>query len=111
MRTLRARGALKTARKGVGSFTLKVTGHSSHAGLDFEKGHSAIIELAHQIHAITHLTDLEHGITLNVGVIRGGTRTNVVADEASAEVDLRIAHQRDGARNGAQSIQPASGQS
>jgi glutamate carboxypeptidase len=91
-------GALKTARKGVGSFTLKVTGRSSHAGLDFEKGHSAIVELAHQIHAITQLTDLKHGITLNVGVIRGGTRTNVVAAEASAELDLRIARKEDGAR-------------
>jgi glutamate carboxypeptidase len=91
-------GALKTARKGVGSFTLKVIGHSAHSGLDFEKGHSAIVELAHQIHAITQLTDLKHGITLNVGVIRGGTRTNVVAAEASAEVDLRIAHKKDGAR-------------
>ena len=51
-------GALKTARKGVGSFTLKVTGRAAHAGLDFEKGHSAIVELAHQIHAISELTDL-----------------------------------------------------
>lgn len=91
-------GALKTARKGVGSFLVKVTGRSSHAGLDFEKGHSAIVELAHQIHAISQLTDLEHGITLNVGVICGGTRTNVVAADASAEVDLRIAHKKDGAR-------------
>jgi glutamate carboxypeptidase len=91
-------GALKTARKGVGFFTLKVTGRSSHAGLDFQKGHSAIVELAHQIHAITQLTDLKHGITLNVGVIRGGTRTNVVAAEANAEIDLRIARKEDGTR-------------
>lgn len=91
-------GALKTARKGVGSFTLKVTGRSAHAGLDFEKGHSAIVELAHQIHAISKLTDLKRGVTLNVGGIRGGTRTNVIAAEASAEVDLRIARKEDGAR-------------
>ena len=91
-------GALKTARKGVGSFVVKVVGRSSHAGLDFEKGHSAIVELAHQIHAITQLTDMKRGVTLNVGVIRGGTRTNVVAAEASAEVDLRIARKEDGAR-------------
>ena len=91
-------GALKTARKGVGSFTLKVTGRASHAGLDFEKGHSAIVELAHQIHAISRLTDLKRGVTLNVGIVRGGTRTNVVAAEASAEVDLRIAGKEDGAR-------------
>ena len=90
-------GALKTARKGVGSFTLKVTGKASHAGLDFERGESAILELAHQIEAISRLTDLERGTTLNVGVIRGGTRGNVVAAEAEAVVDLRIAHKSDGA--------------
>jgi|SRR5271165_1326461 len=90
-------GALKTARKGVGSFTVKVTGKASHAGLDFEKGESAILELAHQIEAISRLTDLERGTTLNVGVIRGGTRSNVVAAEAVAEVDLRIAQKSDGA--------------
>jgi len=90
-------GALKTARKGVGSFTMKVTGKASHAGLDFEKGESAILELAHQIEAISGLTDLERGTTLNIGVIRGGTRSNVVAAEAVAEVDLRIAYKGDGA--------------
>jgi len=91
-------GALKTARKGVGGFVIHVTGRAAHSGLDFEKGQSAIEELAHQIHAISRLTDLKRGITLNVGVIRGGTRTNVVAGEASAEVDLRIAHKSDGPR-------------
>jgi len=91
-------GALKTARKGVGGFLIKVTGRAAHSGLDFEKGHSAINELAHQIHAVSRLTDLKRGITLNVGVIRGGTRTNVVAGEAVAEVDLRIAHKSDGPR-------------
>ncbi len=91
-------GALKTARKGVGSFTLKVTGISAHSGLDFEKGQSAIVELAHQIHAVSRLTDLKRGVTLNVGVIRGGTRSNVIADEATAEVDLRIAHKGDGSK-------------
>jgi len=89
-------GTVKTARKGVGDFTLKVTGRASHAGLDFEKGQSAIQELAHQIHAIARLTDLKRGITLNVGVIRGGTRTNVVAGEAVATVDLRIGRKSDG---------------
>jgi glutamate carboxypeptidase len=91
-------GALKTARKGVGSFTLKVKGISAHSGLDFEKGHSAIVELAHQIHAVSRLTDLKRGVTLNVGVIRGGTRTNVIADEATAEIDLRIAQKSDGSK-------------
>ncbi len=90
-------GALKTARKGVGGFTVKVTGKAAHSGLDFEKGHSAILELAHQVRALSGLTELKRGITLNVGVIRGGTRTNVVAAEAVAEVDLRVAHRRDGA--------------
>jgi glutamate carboxypeptidase len=90
-------GALKTARKGVGSFAVKVTGRAAHSGLDFEKGHSAILELAHQIQAISRLTDLKRGTTLNVGVIRGGTRTNVIAAEASAEVDLRIAKKAEGA--------------
>ncbi len=90
-------GALKTARKGVGSFTVKVTGQAAHSGLDFEKGQSAILELAHQIVAISQLNDPQSGTTLNVGVIRGGTRTNVVAAEAVAEVDLRIARKADGA--------------
>ena len=89
-------GALKTARKGVGSFLVKITGQAAHSGLDFEKGHSAILELAHQTLAISRLTDLQHGITLNVGVVRGGTRTNVIAAEAVAEVDLRIAKKTDG---------------
>jgi glutamate carboxypeptidase len=91
------RGALKTARKGVGSFRLKVTGHAAHSGLDFEKGQSAILELAHQIMAVSRLTDLQRGITLNVGLVRGGTRTNVVPEEASADVDLRIAAREQGA--------------
>jgi glutamate carboxypeptidase len=90
-------GALKTARKGVGGFKLTVNGVASHAGLDFDKGHSAILELARQIEAVSKLTNLERGITLNVGVIRGGTRTNVVAAEAVADVDLRIARKADGA--------------
>jgi glutamate carboxypeptidase len=90
-------GALKTARKGVGSFIMKITGQASHAGLDFEKGQSAIVELAHQILAVSQLTDLKQGTTLNVGVVRGGTRTNVVAAEAMAEVDLRVSHKQDGA--------------
>ncbi len=89
-------GALKTARKGVGSFIVKVTGQAAHSGLDFERGQSAILELAHQVLAISQLTDLARGTTLNVGVIRGGTRTNVVAAEAVAEVDLRIVHTEDG---------------
>ena len=89
-------GALKTARKGVGSFTLTVQGRAAHSGLDFEKGESAILELARQIEAVSGMTDLKRGITVNVGVIRGGTRSNVVAAEAVAQLDLRVTSKKDG---------------
>jgi glutamate carboxypeptidase len=85
-----ANGAVKTARKGVGDYTLTVTGVAAHAGLDPSKGHSAIVELARQIAAITKLNDLKRGISVNPGVIRGGTRTNVIAAEAAVEIDVRI---------------------
>jgi glutamate carboxypeptidase len=84
------RGAVKTARKGVGEYKLTVQGVAAHAGLDPGKGHSAIVELARQITALSKLNDLEHGISVNAGVIRGGTRTNVIAAEATAEIDVRI---------------------
>jgi glutamate carboxypeptidase len=90
-------GAVKTSRKGVGQYVLRVTGKEAHAGLDFEKGASAIAELARQIARLEKFTDLKRGVTVNVGVIRGGTRTNVIAGEAEAEVDLRIARPEDGA--------------
>lgn len=83
-------GALKTSRKGVGDFTVRVQGKASHAGLDFEKGASAILELSRQLLNIAKFTDLKDGITVNPGVIRGGTRNNVIAAEASADVDMRI---------------------
>jgi len=85
-----ARGAVKTARKGVGDYTLTVTGVAAHAGLDPGKGHSAILEIARQIAAISKLNDLRQGVSVNPGVIRGGTRTNVVAAEATVEIDVRI---------------------
>lgn len=84
------RGAVKTARKGVGDYTLAVQGVAAHAGLDPGKGHSAILELARQISAISRLNNLKQGISVNPGVIRGGTRTNVIAAEASVEIDVRI---------------------
>lgn len=90
-------GALKTARKGVGSFTLTVKGKAAHSGLDFEKGHSAVLELARHIQAIAAMTDLKRGTTLNVGIIRGGTRTNVIAEDAMAEIDLRVMRKAEGA--------------
>jgi glutamate carboxypeptidase len=90
-------GHLKTSRKGVGDVTIRVRGRASHAGVDFEKGHSAIVELARQLLEIVKFTDLSRGITVNPGVIQGGTRSNVIAAEAWAEVDLRIAHAADAA--------------
>jgi glutamate carboxypeptidase len=91
------KGAVKTARKGVGEYSLKVTGVASHSGLDFEKGQSAILELARQILAISKIVDLKRGITLNVGLVQGGTRTNVVAAEATASLDVRVARMKDAA--------------
>lgn len=88
-------GKLKTARKGVGDFTVAVRGKASHAGVDFESGASAIVELARQIERIAGLVDLKRGITVNPGVISGGTRSNVIAAEAFAEVDIRIRRLKD----------------
>ena len=90
-------GKLKTARKGVGDYTVKVHGCASHAGVDFENGASAVVEIARQIERIAKFTNLDQGITVNPGVIRGGTRTNVVAAEASVDVDIRIARAKDAA--------------
>jgi glutamate carboxypeptidase len=84
------RGAVKTARKGVGEYTLRVKGVAAHAGLDPGKGHSAILELARQIAAVSRLNNLRQGLSVNPGVVRGGTRTNVIAAEASAGIDVRI---------------------
>lgn len=83
-------GKLKTARKGVGDYELVVRGKAAHAGLDFTEGASAVLELARQIARIAGFTDLERGITVNAGVISGGTRSNVVAAEARASIDMRV---------------------
>lgn len=88
-------GKIKTARKGVGDYSVTVKGRASHAGVDFQNGASAIVELARQIERIAGFTRLDRGITVNPGVISGGTRTNVVAAEARAEVDIRIARLKD----------------
>jgi glutamate carboxypeptidase len=90
-------GAVKTARKGVGEYQVKVTGKASHAGLDFEKGVNAVVELARQIENISTFTELKKGLTVNVGVASGGSRTNVVPAGAVALVDVRIARMRDAA--------------
>ena len=83
-------GSLKTWRKGVGDFEVTTHGRASHAGSDPQVGRNAIEEMAHQILAIQSMTDYEKGTTLNVGVVNGGTRPNVVPAEAHAQVDLRV---------------------
>ena len=82
-------GKLKTARKGVGDYTVTVRGRAAHAGLDFLKGASAIVEMARQVQRIAGFTRLDRGITVSPGLIRGGTRSNVVAEECWVEVDVR----------------------
>jgi glutamate carboxypeptidase len=89
-------GAAKTSRKGCGDFELTVHGISAHAGIDPGKGASAIAELAHQIVALQQLQDLERGISVNVGLISGGSRTNVVAERARASIDVRVRTLADG---------------
>ena len=83
-------GALKTWRKGVGEFWVKVRGRAAHAGGDHEKGRNAIEEMAHQVIAIQRLTDYSKQTTVNVGVIHGGTVSNVVPEEAVIQVDVRV---------------------
>ena len=90
-------GRLKTARKGVGDYTIVVRGRAAHAGLDFADGASAILELARQVGVIAGFTRLERGVTVNPGVISGGTRPNVVAAEARVEVDIRVPRLKDAA--------------
>jgi glutamate carboxypeptidase len=104
-------GSIKTWRKGVGEFTLRVRGRAAHAGGDHEKGTNAIEELAHQVLAIQKMTDYHKGTTLNVGMIRGGIAGNVVPDEASAVLDLRVIHASEGKRISAalQALKPVLG--
>lgn len=91
-------GAAKTSRKGCGDFELIVHGISAHAGIDPGKGASAIHEMAQQITALTALQDLARGVSVNIGTIAGGTRTNVIAAEARASVDVRVPTMADAAR-------------
>lgn len=90
--------AYKTARKGTGDWRIEITGHAAHAGVDFEKGASALRELAHVIETVSSWTDLKRGLTVSVGTAGGGTKTNVIPASAWAEVDVRIARKGDGPR-------------
>ncbi|MET0555307.1 MAG: M20 family metallopeptidase [Vicinamibacteria bacterium] len=83
-------GAVKTERKGSGSFLLRAHGRAAHAGADLSKGANAILEIARQSLAVTGLNDPARGVSVNVGVVRGGTRSNVVPERAEAEVDFRV---------------------
>ena len=88
-------GKLKTARKGVGHYTVSIEGRAAHAGVDFNNGANAILEAARQVERIAGLTDFKRGMTVNPGVIRGGTRSNVVAAQARIEVDIRVVQLKD----------------
>jgi glutamate carboxypeptidase len=90
-----AKGHLKTARKGLGRFRVAITGRPAHAGTNLVDGASAVEELAHQIIHLHALTDHERGISVNVGVVSGGTRENVVAGSAEAGLDVRVVHDAD----------------
>jgi glutamate carboxypeptidase len=92
------KGVCVTARKGVGRFTMHIDGVSSHAGAAYEDGASAVVELARQVLRLHGLVDLPRGVTLNVAPISGGSRPNVVAAEANAEIDLRVMTNEDGER-------------
>jgi glutamate carboxypeptidase len=90
--------AYKTARKGVGHYKLHVQGVAAHAGVDFESGHSAVLEMARLLQKVAGFTELSKGLTVNPGVVRGGTQSNVVAAECVAEIDVRIAKASDAAK-------------
>jgi glutamate carboxypeptidase len=89
------RGHLKTARKGLGRFHVAITGKPAHAGTSLLEGASAVQELAHQILRLHELTDHDRGISVNVGVVHGGTRENVVAAYADARLDVRVSQRAD----------------
>lgn len=101
-------GSVKTRRKGVATYQLEITGRAAHAGVEPEKAASAITELAHQLPAILALADHPRGTTINVGVIRGGTASNVVAAAVSAEIDARAwePHEAERVRLGLEALAP-----
>ena len=91
-------GSAKTARKGTSMYTLRATGIAAHAGLDPENGASAILEIARQIERLDTFNDAARGVSVNAGVVSGGTRSNVVAAEARTEVDVRFSTMADALR-------------
>jgi glutamate carboxypeptidase len=91
-------GVLKTARKGVGRFTMKAVGRAAHAGIDPTRGVNAIEEIAHQIIRLQRLSEPARGTTVTVGVVQGGTRVNVVPSEAAVDIDVRITNNEEAAR-------------
>jgi glutamate carboxypeptidase len=101
-------GALKTWRKGILNFHLEAHGAAAHAGSDIESGINAILEMAQQVQAITGLGDNERGTTVNIGVISGGTRSNVVPERCRARIDVRAMNLSEGERirQGMQSLTP-----
>lgn len=90
--------AYKTARKGTGNWRVEITGVAAHAGVDFAEGASAVRELARLVETVSGWTDLKRGLTVSVGIVGGGSKTNVVPANAWAEIDVRIARKADGAR-------------
>ena len=90
--------AYKTARKGTGNWRIEIHGIAAHAGVDFEKGASALRELARIIETVSSWTDLSRGLTVSIGLAGGGSKTNVIPAQAWAEVDVRIARKADGPR-------------
>lgn len=91
-------GVVKTGRKGIGVFTIRAIGRAAHAGLDPRKGINANVELAHQVLRLAEMNDYERGVTVSVGVMNGGTTTNVVPAEAIAKADVRFWTPEDGER-------------
>jgi glutamate carboxypeptidase len=90
--------AYKTARKGIGDWHIQVKGVAAHAGVDFEKGANALLELARVIETVSGWTDLKRGLTVSVGVAAGGAKSNVVPAHAQADIDVRIPRLADGPR-------------
>jgi glutamate carboxypeptidase len=91
----RENGDIVGARKGSGNFVLEVYGKAAHAGVEPQRGANALLALAHQTVALQALNDMLPGVTVNVGLVQGGTRPNVVPDYARAEVDVRVVRPED----------------